>query len=180
MHEERPRPTTTIVAAALMMLVCIPFVINGFDLVELASNPSAADEELQHALIVTGLSDGGPRQVRTYAIIGAGMMLGLSVLALTLAAGVFRRREGAHHATIVVFAMLGLIALAASSQGLFADPPAEGAKLGLAVGLTNIGIVALLLTNSSREDVEHMESIRARRKYERQDARAARKAARRP
>lgn len=111
--------STITVAAALIIIVCIPFLINGFDLVQLAADPSAMGDELQHAL--EGLSDGGPRQVRTYAVIGAGMMLGLCLLALTLAAGVFRRKEGAHRAMIV--AILGLIALTASSPGLLADPP---------------------------------------------------------
>src|SRR5688500_12384328 len=114
----------------LMLVVCIPFLLEGWDLARLAAEPTTADDELQAALIITGLSDGGPRQVRTYVIIGASMMFGLSALAISLALGVFRRREGAHHATIVVFVVLGLIAVAASSQGLAADPPAEGAKLG--------------------------------------------------
>lgn len=170
---------TTTIAAVLMALVCIPFLINGSDLVRLAMEPESAEEELQHALIMTGLSDGGTRQVRTYAIIAATILLGLSLLALVLASGVFRRREGAQHAAVIVFAILGLIAIAASVQGLTADPPSEGARVGLAVGLTNLVIVGLLLTASSREDFEYMESSRMRKKYERQDVKAAQRDARR-
>lgn len=178
LQEERPRPIATTIAAGLMVVVCIPFLINGSNLVQLALEPGEAEEELQHALIMTGLSDGGTRQVRTYAVIAATVLLGLSLLALVLASGVFRRREGAQHATVIVFAILGLIAIGASVQGLTADPPSEGAKVGLAVGLTDFGIVALLLTGSSRSDFEYMESLRMRKKYERQDARVARRAAR--
>ena len=179
MQEERPRPTTTTIAAVLMVLVCIPFLISGANLVKLALEPQSAEQELQNALIMTGLSDGGTRQVRTYAVIGATLLLGLSLLALVLAFGVFRRREGSQHAAVIVFAILGLIAIGASLQGLTADPPSKGAKVGLAVGLTNVAIVALLLTESSRTDFEHMESVRIRRKYERQDARVAQREARR-
>ena len=178
-QEERPRPITTTIAAVLIALVSIPFLINGAELVQLAMEPSAADEELQRALIMTGLSDGGTRQVRTYAVIVATLFLGLSLLAVVLASGVFRRREGSQHAAVIVFVILGLIAVVASVQGLTADPPSEGARLGLAVGLTNLAIVALLLTESSRNDFEYMESLRMRRKYERQDARAAQRDARR-
>lgn len=179
MQEERPRPTTTTIAAVLIVLVCIPFLINGAELVQLAQEPETAKQELQHALILSGLSDGGSRQVRTYAIIGAGLLLGLSLLALMLASGVFRRREGSQHAAIITFAILGLIAVGASVQGLAADPPAEGARVGLAVGLTNFAIVALLLTESSRTDFEYMESVRTLRRYQRQDARTAQREARR-
>lgn len=99
-------------------------------------------------------------------------------MAMALAWGVFRRREGAHHAAIT-FAILGLIALAASSLGLTSDPPAENAKTGLMVGLVDAAIVVILLLEPTRDDFEYMESVRLRQKYLKQDAREAKRAARR-
>jgi hypothetical protein len=178
MHEERPRATTTTIAGVLMLAVCIPFLVNGWDLYQLITEPASVDRELRDALIVSG-SGGGPQETRRFAFFGAAVTLGLCVLAMSLAWGVFRRREGAHHAAIVTFAILGLVALGASMQGLTADPPAENAKTGLLVGLLDVAIVVTLFLESTREDFEYMESIRLRQKYAKQDVRAAKRAVRR-
>ena len=122
MYEERSRAPTTTLAGVLMFVVCIPFLINGWDLYQLISEPATVETELRDALIVSG-SGGGTQATRTFAIFAAGVTLGLCVLAGTLAWGVFRRREGAHHAGIITFAILGVIALGASIQGLTAHPP---------------------------------------------------------
>lgn len=177
MYEERPRAATTTLAGVLMLAVCIPFLINGWDLYQLISEPATVETELRDALIVSG-SSGGTQATRTFAIFGAAVTLGLCVLAATLAFGVFRRREGAHHAVIVTFAILGVIALGASVQGLTADPPAENAKIGLLVGLLDAAIVVTLLLERTRDDFEYMEAVRLRQKYIKQDARAAKRAAR--
>lgn len=178
MYEERPRATTTTLAGVLMLAVCIPFLMNGWDLYQLIAEPGSAERELRDALIVSG-SGGGPRETRTFALFAATVTLGLSVLAISMAWGVFRRREGAHHAAIITFAILGLIALGASLQGLTASPPAENAKTGLLVGLLDVAIVVVLLLESTRDDFEYMESVRLRRKHLKQDARDAKRAARR-
>jgi hypothetical protein len=177
MQDERPRAATTTAAGVLILLVCIPFLVNGWDLYKLIVEPGSADTELRDALIVSG-SGSGAQATRTFAIFGAGVTLGLCALAVMLAWGVLRRREGAHHAAIITFAILGLIALAASTQGLTADPPAENAKVGLLVGCVDAAIVILLLLESTRDDFEYMENIRLRQKYAKQDARAAKRAAR--
>ena len=162
----------------LMLVVCIPFLVNGWDLYQLISEPGSAERELRDALIVSG-SGGGAQETRTFAVFAALVTLGLCVLSMSLAWGVFRRREGAHHAGIITFAILAVIALGASLQGLTADPPAENAKTGLLVGLLDVAIVVTLVLESTRHDFEYMESVRLRQKYVRQDARAAKHAARR-
>ena len=161
-----------------MLAVCIPFLVNGWELYQLITEPASAEREVRDALIISG-TGAGARETRTFALFAAGVTLGLCVLAIGMAWGVFRRREGAHHAAIITFTILGLIALAASVQGLTADPPAENAKTGLAVGLLDLAIVVTLLMESTRDDFEYMESVRLRRKYLKQDAREAKRAARR-
>ena len=173
MLEPQPRATSTKVAAALMLLVCIPFLINGFDLIELIRDPASADAELKTGLILTGNAT-GETQTRTFAVFGAVLMLGLCLLSFVLALGLLRGRSGSHQAAFVVFVVLGLIALGSSLSGLNADPPAENAKTGLLVGLVDMAIVACLLLPSTQHDVEHAESIRAQRKHEKLKAKAAR------
>ena len=174
----KPRAATTTLAAVLMLAVCIPFLVNGWELYQIIVEPTSVERDLRDALIVSG-SSGGSEETRTFAIFAAAVTLGLCALAVALAWGVLRRREGAQHAAIITFAILGLIALGASTQGLTADPPAENAKTGLLVGLIDAAIVVVLLLQSTRDDFEYMESVRLRRKYAKQDARAAKRAARR-
>lgn len=165
MYESRPRATSTIAAAVLMLLVCIPFVINGFDLIDLTKDPTAADPDLKAGLILVG-SAAGEQETRTFAMLGATIMLGLCALTIVLAFGLLRRRPGSHQAAAVTFVVLSLIALASSLSGLSADPPAENAKLGLLVGLVNAAIVVCLVMPSTQEDVEYAEMVRLQRKHE--------------
>jgi hypothetical protein len=176
-EEAPPRARTTTFAALLITLVCIPFVINGWELVRLAQDPSSVDTDVRAALIMSGTS-GGPNETRNYAIIGATLMLGLSALSLSIALGLLRRLQGALHAGVILFAVFAFIALAASASGLASDPPAPNARLGLAVGLVNAAIVATLMTKSTHDDIEYMDALRTRRRFQRDEARAAKKAAR--
>lgn len=174
MLERRPRATSTTAAAVLMVLVCIPFIFNAFPLFELMGDPASADPELRHGLIMTG-NPAGEAATRTFAIFGAIVTLGLCALSFVLAVGVFQRRQSSLHAAAVTFTVLALIALASSATGLMARPPAENAKLGLLVGLVDAGIVICLLLGSTQDDIEQAEVIRARRRHEKEDARAAKR-----
>lgn len=171
MLHTRPRATSTIAAAVLMVLVCIPFLINGFDLVQLAQDPTSAAPEVKTGLILVG-SAATTNETRTFALFGAALMLGLCALAVVLSIGLLGRRSGSHQAAAIIFAVLGMIAIAASLSGLNAEPPAENAKLGLLVGLTDAAIVVCLLLPSTRDDIENAESIRAQRKHEKLKAKA--------
>ena len=165
MYESRPRATSTIVAAVLMLLVCVPFVVNGFDLVRLVKDPGSASPEVKTGLILVG-SAAGEKETKTFAMFGAVLMLGLCALTIVLAFGLLRRRPGSHQAAAVTFVVLSLIALGSSLSGLSADPPAENAKLGLLVGLVNAAIVVCLVLPSTQEDVEYAEMVRLQRKHE--------------
>ena len=165
------RAASTTAAAVLMLLVCIPFLINGFDLLRLAEDPSSAAPEVKTGLILVG-SAASTNETRTFALFGAALMLGLCALAVLLSIGVLRRRSGSHQAAAIIFAVLAMIAISASLSGLNARPPAENAKLGLLVGLVDAAIVVCLLLPSTRLDIEGAEAIRAQRKHEKLKAKA--------
>lgn len=171
MLQQEPRATSTTAAAVLMLLVCIPFLINGFDLVQLAQDPSSAAPEVKTGLILVG-SSATSNETRTFALFGAVLMLGLCALAIVLSIGVLRRRSGSLQAAAVTFGVLGFMAIAASLTGLNARPPAENAKLGLLVGLVDAAIVVCLLLPSTRHDIDGAEFIRAERKREKLKAKA--------
>lgn len=172
MLEAQPRATSTTVAAVLILLVCVPFIANGFALYDLIRDPGSADLELRQALVLAR-APAGEAATRTFAIFGAILTLGLCALSFAFAVGVLRRRQGAQQAAAITFTILAMIALAASIAGLTAEPPAENARIGFLVGLVDVAIVAFLLLPSTQDDIEHAETVRARRKHQRKEARAA-------
>lgn len=163
MLEARPRATSTTIAAVLILLVCIPFIANGFTLYDLITDPASADLELRQALVLAR-APADEASTRTFAIFGAIVTLGLCALSFAFALGLLWRRQGAHHAAAITFTVLAMIALSASIAGLTADPPAENARIGFLVGLVNVAIVACLLMPSTQDDIEYAETLRARRR----------------
>lgn len=148
-----------------MLLVCIPFIVNGFSLYELITDPGSADVELKRGLILSG-APSGEAQTRTLAIFAAIVTLGLCLLSILLAIGLFRRKQSFQHAAAIAFAVLALIALGSAAAGLGANPPAENARIGLLVGLMDAAIVVCLLMPSTQDDIEQAEALRVFRKYE--------------
>jgi hypothetical protein len=109
--------------------------------------------------VVLGIS-GREEGMATTMVVG--VILVVSALTLSLTVGVLRRREGARHAALMTFGILGFLALAASLPGLTAVPQRSGAPFGVLVGLTDLGVVALLLLPATADDVEDAERERDR------------------
>jgi hypothetical protein len=109
--------------------------------------------------VVLGIS-GREEGMATTMVVG--VILVVSALTLSLTVGVLRRREGARHAALMTFGILGFLALAASLPGLAAVPQRSGAPFGVLVGLTDLGVVALLLLPATADDVEDAERERDR------------------
>jgi len=63
--------------------------------------------------------------------------------------GLVLRRRWAHEAAMVIYLLLGVIALATSCGGLTSDPPARSAWLGVLTGCANLAIVGLLFHHSN-------------------------------
>lgn len=84
----------------------------------------------------------------TSGIIGL-VMSAVVLLSAIIIVGLVFLRAWAREAAIVVYGILGLVALAASLGGLAADPPAPSTWTGVLVGLANLSVVGLLLAPAS-------------------------------
>lgn len=107
-----------------------------------------------------GLS--GPEE-RTGRAMAAVVILVVTALTAVVTVGVARHRVGARHAAIMVFGVLGFLAVAAAVPGLAAEPPRPGAAYGVAVALVDVAIVALLLSPGTADAFEDAERERDRR-----------------
>jgi hypothetical protein len=174
--EEHRRPAaTTIAAAAGMIAVTVPFVVDGIGLLSLASNPDAADADLKRDIIILGTGSGAG-QVANYARIVGGIFLLISAICWLLAFGVLRRKQGALNAAVGVFGLLAIVTIVLAVTGLDSAP---NAGFALILGIVEVAVVFLLTRRSTISDVERKEMVRARLKADRDQTRRAERAARR-
>ena len=93
----------------------------------------------------------------------AGIVIGAVVIVCGFAIiGLVLRRQSAREAGIGIFGFLGVVATLVSIGGLFSDPPAPSAWLGLLSGIASLGVTVLLLLPATAEDFENREMRRAR------------------
>jgi uncharacterized protein YhhL (DUF1145 family) len=168
---------TTLGAVVLILIVTAPFLFNAVSLARSTTDEAALRLEVREALILNNVNP-GEREAANYARYLSIIMLAICLVTIAIAVGMLRRREGAHHAGIVVFGVLAVVSIAASLAGLNSDPPAPRAGLGLATGIGNALIVFLLLRRTTMDDIERAESLRARARWDKEERRRQRRAAR--
>jgi uncharacterized protein YhhL (DUF1145 family) len=161
----------------LILVVTAPFLYNAITLARSTADEESLRLEVRETLILNNVNP-GPQEAANYARYVSLIMLTICVIAIVIAVGLMRRREGAQHAGIVVFGLLAVVSIAASLAGLNADPPAPRAGLGLATGIGNALIVFLLLRRQTMDDIEGAESLRAKARWEKEERRRQRRAAR--
>ena len=150
-----PAPTT-LAAAGLMGVVSIVFAAYGVAVLAIAADGGPAASRDAVLLGISGREEG---VARTMVV---GVILAVSALTLVLTVGVLRRREGARHAALMTFGLLGFLALAASLPGLMSSPQRAGAPFGVLTALVDLGVVALLLSPATADDVDDVERQRER------------------
>ena len=96
-------------------------------------------------------ADAGRIAANTSAIVG--IAIGAVVLlSAIITVGLAFRSEWAREAALVIYGLLGFVAIAASLGGLAADPPAPSAWLGVLTGVADFAIVGLLLAPATARD----------------------------
>ena len=156
----RPAPTT-LAAAGIMGVLSMVYTAYGVAALTTAgdSGPVAS-----RAAVLLGIDS---REESVATMMAAGVILAVSALTLSLTVGLLRRREGARHAALMTFGVLGFLALAASLPGLMSTPQRPGAPFGVLTGVVDLAIVALLLLPATADDVEAAERERERAKTRR-------------
>lgn len=151
------RPSwSTVTAASLMAAVTLIFAIYALSAVtSIVPDRIGASRDA----VLLGLD---AQQENNATVIVAGLILAISALTAGLSVGVAMRREGARHGAMLVFGVLGFIALAAAIPGLQSNPPRPGAGYGVLVGLVDLAVVTLLLIPTTADDFSLIERERER------------------
>ena len=153
----RHRPAwSTTAAAALMGTVSLVYA--AYAVLALLDARDAGPIASRDAVLL-GISG---REAGVATPIIAIIILVVTALTSTLTVGVLRRGEGARHAALMTFGVLGALALAASLPGLQSVPPRAGAPFGVLTGIVDLVVVGLLLLRSTADDVEDAERFRER------------------
>ncbi|CAN5917193.1 hypothetical protein BH23ACT10_BH23ACT10_23340 [soil metagenome] len=154
MQRGRRPAWSTIAAAGLMAVLTAVFATYAI----LALRGLSADDRTSRDALLLGLSG---REESNATVIIAIVMLVVCLLTLTQCVGIVRRRQGARHAALMTFGVLGFVSLAAALPGLFAQPPSPNARYGVLAGFADIAVVVLLLLPLTADDVELAERERA-------------------
>lgn len=147
---------STAMAVGLICIVSVGYAVYAVLVLRDAGDAGPVASRDAVVLGISGREEGVAR------VIVAIVILAVSALTVSLAVGVLRRRQGARHAALVTFGVLGLVAFAASLPGLAADPPRPGAPIGLATAIVDVAVVVLLLLPMTADDVEDAERDRER------------------
>jgi hypothetical protein len=155
---------TTLGAAAVMSVLTVVFVVYALRALT-GIDPDRSSAETNELLL--GLN---PQQANNATAVTAVLIFAMSALTLVMVIGIMRRREVSRYAAIFVFGLVAVIVLAGSLEGLLADPPRPNAVYGVACGLVNAVIVALLLAPGTADDFAEAEHQRKRARDRRRES----------
>ncbi|MCZ7533745.1 MAG: hypothetical protein M5U23_10100 [Acidimicrobiia bacterium] len=129
-------------------------------------DPSRIDDDFARgALGFGGGADPGQTALNTTAIITV-LFGSVVIVCAVLVIGLALRKIWAREGAFFVFGLLGLVSVGASLAGFAADPPAPSASVGMATGIANFVVVALLLMPATRLDFDpfagyHRDAVRS-------------------
>lgn len=156
----RPYARTTATALAVMLALTAVFGAWSVDgIIGLSQDRALSSDE-----VLVGIT----RQTSDAATaITAGLVLAVCLVTLGLVLGIARRNPGSRYGAVVLFLLLGVVALASGLTGIAADPPARNAAYGLLCAVADFGVAGLLLAPATTHDfdlaeVEHRQRVIAR------------------
>jgi hypothetical protein len=145
--------TVTAILIALMLTMTFGYIA----VVSLlgAVNPDRLGEDFGRGALSLAsagtAADAGRMAANTSAIVG--IAIGAVVLlSAIITVGLAFRSEWARETALMIYGLLGFVAIAASLGGLAADPPAPSAWLGVLTGVADFAIVGLLLAPATARD----------------------------
>lgn len=160
--EGRPRARLTVVSAVLSGLLTLPYLAIGLDLGTIVFGDRELDAHSAREIASLGYS---AQEVSNLLAI-AFFVLGLVALyTIVLSVGLYHRRQWARHGAILTYVFFAMVMLPLAIGGFTADPPAANAWLGIVLGLADLVVPALLLTEDVSDDFGDEEWYRQREEH---------------
>jgi hypothetical protein len=170
---DRESPGKTSIGAGILILALTAlFSVIGIDLARNALDPSQIDRETLLTAFGLGLT---PEETQNLTGLTAILILVLCALTTILGIGVLLRREGVRHAAIGTFFIFAAVTIPLAFTGMVSDEPSGSVWVGFLIGVTDAGIVALLLHAQTLADFQRAEAARQRGRSARRARRAARR-----
>lgn len=157
-----PRSRTTLLAAGFCALLSLPYVVVGVDLGLVVFGDRPLDPHSASEIATLGYS---AQETRNLLAIAFFVLAIVAVYTLILSLGLYHRRQWARHGAILSFVFFAVVMLPMALGGFLAEPPAKNAWLGILLGLADLAVPALLLTEEVSDDFGDMEWYRARSRH---------------
>ena len=159
----RERATTDI-AILIALMLTLTFGYIAIDSILGAIDPERLGRDFGRGVLPFSPTGTGTNASAVAANASAivGLAIGSVVLvSAVIVSGLLFRRDWAREAGLVIYGLLGLMAIGASLGGLFADPPARSAWLGILTGVADLAIAGLLLAPATATHFRHKAQVRA-------------------
>lgn len=157
-----PRARMTVFVAAFSAVLVVPYVFVGVDLALVVFGDRELDAHSARELATLGLSDQEASNLIVIALVALAM---ITAYALILSLGLYLRRQWARYGAILTYVFFGLVMLPLGIGGSLADPPAPNAWMGIVLGVADLAIPVLLLSEEVSDDFGDMEWLREREEH---------------
>lgn len=157
-----PRARLTVLAAALSAVLAVPYLYVAVDLGLVVFGDRQLDAHSARELATLGYSS---QETSNLIAIAFFALVFLAVYAVLLSVGLFLRHQWARHGAILTYIFFAVVMLPLAVAGFTADPPAANAWLGILLGLADLSIPVVLLSNPVSDDFGDMEWYRDREEH---------------
>jgi hypothetical protein len=158
---------TTAAAVVLGVVLSVPYAWMAVADFTAARDPSGLDSEFLRNLGSIGarFTGGAATSAEGDGVSTALLFIALFETAVLVVVGIVRvgvtlRHQHSRETGLVVFTVIGVVAIAVSTSGVAADPPAPGAWIGMLSGLGALGVASLLWAPRTARDFLDKEMAR--------------------
>lgn len=157
--EGRPRARLTVVAAIVSGLLTLPYLMVAIDLGTIVYGGRELDAHSAREIASLGVTG---QEVINLLMLAFFVLMFIAGYVLVLSLGIYHRRQWARHGAILSYVFFAMVMLPLAIGGFTADPPAANAWLGIVLGLADLVVPALLLTEPVSDDFGDEEWYRER------------------
>lgn len=157
--EGRPRARLTVVAAIVSGLLTLPYLMVAIDLGTIVYGGRELDAHSAREIASLGITG---QEVINLLMLAFFVLMFIAGYVLVLSLGIYHRRQWARHGAILSYVFFAMVMLPLAIGGFTADPPAANAWLGIVLGLADLVVPALLLTEPVSDDFGDEEWYRER------------------
>lgn len=154
-----PRARMTLFVVGFSALMAVPYAFVAVDLGLVVFGGRQLDTRSAREIATLGYS---PHETSNLIAIAFFVTAMIALYALVLTIGLYRRQQWARYGAMLTYVFFAMVMLPMAIGGMTADPPAANAWMGVVLGLADLVVPILLLTEAVSDDFGDMEWYRDR------------------